>query len=152
EMAASGCSLKKIAKGLNSEKIAPPRPRANKAAGTWCPSAIHAMLRREMYVGRVIWNRSRFVKSPGTNRRVRRLRPKSEWRIVDRPELRVVNAELWERVQARLAWTRKIYGQQKRNGLLNRTASSQYLFSGIVKCAVCGGNLVITSGRSRRGH
>ncbi len=60
--------------------------------------------------------------------------------------------ELWERVQTRLAWTKKIYGQQTRNGLLNRTASSQYLFSGIVKCADCGGNLVITSGRSRRGY
>jgi hypothetical protein len=45
-----------------------------------------------------------------------------------------VSDELWERVQGRLAWTRKIYGQQKRNGLLNRSASGPYLFSGIVKC------------------
>jgi site-specific DNA recombinase len=152
EMAATGSSLKKIAKTLNLEKIAPPRPRAKKQNSTWCPTAIHAMLRREMYAGRVIWNRSRFVKSPGTNKRICRPRPRSEWRLIDRPELRIVSSELWERVQARLAWTKKIYGQQTRNGLLNRTASSQYLLSGIVKCAVCGGNLVITSGRSRRGH
>ena len=110
------------------------------------------MLRREMYSGRVIWNRSRFVKSPGTNKRICRPRPQSEWRLIERPELRIVCNELWERVQARLAWTKKIYGQQTRNGLLNRTASSRYLLSGIVKCGVCGGNLVITSGRSRRGH
>jgi site-specific DNA recombinase len=110
------------------------------------------MLRREMYAGRAIWNRSRFVKSPGSNKRVRRPRPRSEWRLIDRPELRIVDDDLWERVQARLAWTKKIYGQQKRSGLLNRTASSRYLLSGIVKCDVCGGNLVITSGRSRRGH
>ncbi len=152
EMAASGLSLKKIAKTLNSEEISPPRPRANKHNITWCPTAIHAMLRREMYIGRVIWNRSRFVKSPGSNKRVRRGRPQSEWRVIERPDLRIVSEELWTRVQDRLAWTKKIYGQQKRSGLLNRAASSRYLFSGIVKCAVCSGNLVITSGRSRRGH
>jgi len=152
EMAASGSSLKKIAKTLNQERISPPRPRAKKKDSTWCPTAIHAMLRREMYGGRVIWNRSRFVKSPGTNKRISRPRPRSEWRVIERPELRIVSDELWERVQARLAWTKRIYGQQTRNGLLNRAASSQYLLSGIVKCAVCGGNLVITSGRSRRGH
>jgi site-specific DNA recombinase len=152
EMAASGCALKKIAKTLNFEGISPPRPRANKKFPTWCPTAIHAMLRRDTYIGRVIWNRSRFMKSPGTNKRVRRLRPRSEWRIMDRPELRIVTDELWERVQSRLAWTNKVYGRQTRVGLLNRTASSPYLFSGIVKCGICGGNLVITSGRSRRGH
>ena len=152
EMAACGCSLKKIAKALNSEEVTPPRPRVSRQDATWCPTAIHAMLRRDMYVGRVIWNRSKFIKSPGTNKRVRRPRPRSEWRIIDRPELRIVGDELWERVQAHITWTKKIYGQQERDGLLNRTASSQYLFSGIVKCAVCGGNLVITSGRSRRGH
>ena len=152
EMAADGRSLKTIAKTLTSEAISPPRRRADKDNTSWCPTAIHAMLRREMYIGRVIWNRSKFVKSPGTNKRVRRSRPRSEWRVIERPELRIVSDELWRHVQERLAWTKKTYGQQKRSGLLNRSASSRYLFSGIVKCAVCGGNLVITSGRSRRGH
>ena len=152
EMAADGSSLKKITKTLNLERISPPRPRAKKENPSWCPTAIHAMLRREMYIGRVIWNRSRFVKSPGTNKRLCRPRPRSEWRVIERPELRIVCDELWERVQARLAWTKKIYGQQTRSGLLNRTASSHYLLSGIVKCDVCGGSLVITSGRSRRGY
>jgi DNA invertase Pin-like site-specific DNA recombinase len=152
EMAASGQSLKKIAKTLNSENISPPRPRANKQNITWCPTAIHAMLRREMYIGRVIWNRSRFMKSPGSNKRVRRPRPRSEWKVFERSDLRIVSDDLWKRVQDRLAWTKKIYGRQHRDGLLNRAASSQYLFSGIVKCSLCGGNLVITSGRSRRGH
>ena len=110
------------------------------------------MLRRETYIGRVIWNRSKFVKTPGTNKRVRRSRPRSEWRVMERPELRIVRNKLSERVKARLVWTKETYGQQKREGLLNRTASSKYLLSGIIKCASCGGNLVITSGRSPRGH
>ena len=107
EMAASGTSLRKIAKTLNREKIAPPR-RPKKENPSWCPTAIHAMLRREMYSGRVIWNRSRFVKSPGTNKRMSRPRPRSEWRVIERPELRIVCGELWERVQTQLAWKKKI--------------------------------------------
>src|SRR5712692_586872 len=152
EMAAAGNSLKTIAKALNSERISPPRPRARKQYGTWCPTAIHAMLRRELYIGQVVWNRSRFVKAPGSNTRLRRLRPKSEWCVNERPELRIVSDELWRRVQDRLALLKEIYGKQKRNGLLNRTASSHYLLSGLLKCGICGANLVIVTGRSRRGH
>jgi len=84
EMAANGFSLKRIAKIVNSEGIPPPRPRADRLRPTWCPTAIHAMLRRELYVGRLIWNRSRFVKTPGTNKRVRRARPRHEWKVLNR--------------------------------------------------------------------
>ena len=53
------------------------------------------MLRNETYTGRLIWNRTHFVKRPGTNKRVPRERPRREWTILDRPELRIVSAELW---------------------------------------------------------
>ena len=149
QMSADGTSLKKIAYALNAEKIGAPRPRAGGKRATWCPSAIREMLRRELYVGRMVWNRSRFLKVPGTNRRVARPRPKSEWRIVDRPELRIVSDQLWEAVQTRQAAFQKLYGGQ-RQGLLNRSASSGNLLTGFLKCGVCGANLVIVTGRRRR--
>jgi len=107
------------------------------------------MLRRELYIGRVVWNRSRFIKVPGTNKRVARPRPKNEWRIVERPELRVVSDDLWQAVQARQATLQKLYGGQ-RQGLLNRSASSGNLLTGFLKCGLCGANLVIVTGRRRR--
>jgi site-specific DNA recombinase len=107
------------------------------------------MLRRELYVGRVIWNRSRFTKVPGTNRRVARPRPSSEWRISERPELRIISDELWQLVQAKNARMAKLYGGQHQ-GLLNRSASSRNLLTGFLKCGLCGGNLVIVTGRQRR--
>ena len=61
------------------------------------------MLHRELYAGRIVWNRSRFVKQPGTNKRLRRERPQSEWLVTEQPDLRIVDAALWERVQARLS-------------------------------------------------
>jgi site-specific DNA recombinase len=148
EMSASGMSLKSIAASLNAERVAPRRPRASTKHATWAPTAIREMLRRELYVGRMIWNRSRFIKVPGTNKRVSRPRPKDEWQVIDRPELRIISAELWQLVEVRQSRMQTLYGG--RQGLLNRSASSGHLQTGFVKCGLCGGNLVIVTGRKRR--
>jgi DNA invertase Pin-like site-specific DNA recombinase len=152
EMAAEGCSLKTITKNLNRDRVAPARPRAGKRYATWCPTAIREMLRRELYIGRIVWNRSRFVKQPGTNKRVRRERPESEWRVIERSELRIVDQQLWDRVQARLAWVAKTFAKSKRPGLQERAMSSPHLLSGFLRCDSCGANLVIVTGRGKGGH
>jgi hypothetical protein len=82
EMSAEGASLKTIAKTLNSEALPSPRPRQGRFASGWCPTAIRELLRNEKYIGKIVWNRNRFVKVPGTNRRVSRPRPPEEWRTV----------------------------------------------------------------------
>lgn len=109
------------------------------------------MLRRELYVGKVVWNTSRFVKVPGTNKRVRRARPEKEWRIVPHPELRIVSDEIWQRVQDRQQRMMALYSGAKK-GLLPRSVTSPYLLSGILKCGLCGGNLIIVTGHSSHGH
>jgi len=148
EISRSGRSLRVIAKTLNAEGIPAPRLRAGKQHGGWCPTAIREMLRRDLYRGQVIWNRGRFVKSPGTNKRVRRERPRDEWRITDRPELRIVSEELWEGVRSRLEWIKVHYRGVARPGLLHRSASSHNLLTGFLKCATCGACLTIVTGRS----
>ena len=153
EMSAEGQSLKTIAKTLNGECVAPPRPRAGNDHATWCPTCIREMLRRDLYRGQVIWNSSRFVKVPGTNKRVRRARPESEWRIVPHPELQIISDELWRRVKERQDELHAMYGGRKGGGvLMPRSATSKYLLSGILKCGVCGGNLIIISGYDSAGH
>ena len=145
QMSASGLSLKRIAATLNSECVPPPRARAGRPNATWCPTAIREMLYRELYVGRIIWNSSRFVKVPGTNKRVRRARPQGEWRITQRDDLRIIDQELWQKVQDRLTHLKDSYAAHRRPGLLLRSATSKYLFSGLLKCGQCGGNLVIVT-------
>jgi site-specific DNA recombinase len=148
EMSASGLSLKRIAKALNADRVCPPRPRLTVKHATWAPTAIREMLRRDVYAGRLIWNRSRFIKVPGTNKRVARPRPRSEWQTSERPDLRIVNDALWQAVQVRQAKMQHLYGGHP--GLLNRSASSGNLLTGFIKCGLCGGNLVIVTGRKRR--
>ena len=60
------------------------RPRSVRRA--WSPSTIHGnpkrgtgILNNELYVGRMVWNRHRFLKNPDTGKRVSRPNPESEW-------------------------------------------------------------------------
>jgi hypothetical protein len=110
------------------------------------------MLRRELYAGRIVWNSSRFVKQPGTNKRLRRERPKSEWRVLEQPELRIIDEGLWDRVQSRLSFVAQKFSRGPRAGLYHRAASSQRLLTGFLKCGLCGAILVIVTGRGKSGH
>src|SRR5262249_36770495 len=92
---AHGWGLGRIAMALNTEAI--PSPRAAKQHRVrrdgvglgWDLSAIRAMLGNELYRGRLIWNRSRWVREPGSRRRRRVPRPEAEWVAADRPDLRI---------------------------------------------------------------
>ena len=110
------------------------------------------MLRRDLYAGKVVWDSSRFVKVPGTNKRVRRMRPQSEWRTMAHPELQIVSDDLWHRVKERQENLLVTYGGAKHKGLQPRSATSPYLLSGILKCGVCGANLIIVTGYSSYGN
>ena len=67
----AGIAPKAIARRLNQERIAGP------FGGSWSPSTIHGnskrgtgILNNEPYVGRLIWNRLRYVKNPDTGERI----------------------------------------------------------------------------------
>jgi site-specific DNA recombinase len=47
------------------------------------------LIDNEPYVGRLVWNRQRYVKDPSTGRRVSRMNAESEWIVADVPELRI---------------------------------------------------------------
>lgn len=135
---ASGKSPRRIARELNAEHIAGPRGKG------WGPSTLfgnvkrgNGILNNELYIGRLVWNRQRFLKDPTTGKRVPRLNPKEEWIVQEVPELRIIEDELWEKVKARQSSIRERYVDKDGNGL---TASKRqrYLFSGLIKCAECG--------------
>jgi DNA invertase Pin-like site-specific DNA recombinase len=88
----AGIAPKAIAKRLNQDGIAGP------FGGTWSPSTIHGnskrgtgILNNELYVGRLVWNRLRYVKNPDTGKRISRLTPRSEWITREVPSLRIVS-------------------------------------------------------------
>ncbi len=139
----AGKSPRAIARALNAERIRGP------GGHPWTDTTIrgHALrrtgiLRNELYIGRLVWNKQRYLKDPSTGRRLARINPESEWIIRDVPELRIVEDGLWERVQARLAGIRDSDGVQKARETkfwLRRRA--KHLLTGLVRCGVCGSPL-----------
>ena len=143
EMSAAGCSLKTIARKLNEEHVA--------GRGNWCPTGVRSMLKRELYKGEIVWNKTRFEKVPESNKRRAKLRDVSEWVRVQRPELGIVSLDLWARVKRRLDYFGRGPSEgQRRRGLLSRAITSPYLFSGLLKCGECGANLIIGTGGGKR--
>ena len=72
------------------------RPRRD----PWGDTTVRGQVKRgtgivnnELCIGRLIWNRQRYVKGPSTGRRVSRLNPATEW-IKDVPELRILDDAL----------------------------------------------------------
>jgi site-specific DNA recombinase len=139
----AGHSPKQIAKMLNREGISGP------FGGKWSPSTIHGnpkrgtgILNNELYIGRMVWNRLRYVKNPDTGKRVSRLNPSSEWITTDVPHLRIVPNELWSTAKERQTHTRRAIAATGKLGTANRP---RYLFSGLTKCGVCGAGFIIGS-------
>jgi site-specific DNA recombinase len=139
----TGMSPKAIARQLNAERCPGP------GGAPWNPSTIHGnpgrgtgILNNELYVGRLVWNRLRYVKDPDTGKRVSRPNPPSEWVTTAVPELRVVDDGLWNQVKARQSEMRRVTsnGDPKQ---FNRARRPRYLFSGLTKCAECGGGYVM---------
>jgi site-specific DNA recombinase len=140
---AAGESLQRIASDLNARGVRGPGRKQSKPS-TWSvaalygtPSAGSGLLNNELYVGRYIWNRREWVKDPDNpTRRVPRIRPQSEWKIVERADLRIVDDDTWRAARARMDSPRRNGGQRGR-GPAPRT-----LLGGLLRCGICGGAMV----------
>ena len=139
---AAGKSAKTIAFALNKAGIAAP------SGGDWGFSTINGnpkrgngILNNEMYVGKIVWNRQRFVKDPDTGKRQARPNPESDWVVQEAPELRILDDDLWKAVKARQGENRT---ERDESGVadirkMNYRRRPRYLFSGLTRCACCGG-------------
>ena len=127
-------SPKAIAAQLNKEGIACPSGKA------WGQSTINGnrkrgtgILNNQLYIGEMIWNRSRMIKDPVTGKRQSRLNDESDWVRKSVPELRIITEDLWNTAKTRQK------ALDKAKPALWQTNRPQYLLSGLAKCGVCGG-------------
>jgi site-specific DNA recombinase len=142
----AGASPKQIAKALNAERVRGPR------GALWSPSTIHGnpergigILHNELYIGRLVWNRQRFLKDPDTGKRVARANPPSEWITKDVPELRIIDDEVWQAVQTRYASVQRKWKAGQEGRRFNQFRRPKYLFSGLTKCGECGAGFIVYS-------
>ncbi|MBW9075774.1 recombinase family protein [Agrobacterium deltaense] len=148
KMYSDGISPRDIAHILNIEGIIGPRGAA------WRDTAIRGsktigtgILNNPSYIGRIVWNKRQYRKNPDTERRTARMNDADQWVWADVPTMRIVSDDLWERVRARDAEIGDLY-QNARTNRLNATHRPEYLLSGMLECAECGGPYAI-SGKDR---
>ncbi|MBC4019207.1 recombinase family protein, partial [Siccirubricoccus deserti] len=139
---AAGVSPKRIALSLNADGIPGP------SGGAWAPSAINGdrakgtgILNNEHYIGRLIWNRRQWLKDPTSGRRLAWVNDAARLVVQPVPELRIVDQEVWEAAKARQA---ELDAKAKAPSAGGRPAfwaqqRPRYLFSGLMRCAGCGG-------------
>ena len=119
-----------------------PTPRGR----PWTKGHVTRMLQNERYLGKQIWGQRTFERKPGTNRLVTRDQAREHWHVIDRPELRIVDDDLWQRVVDRrnaLKVSYKITSSglaRGRSGLY-----SSYLLVGLSQCQTCGKGFTIVS-------
>ena len=139
---AAGVSPCKIAQSLNIDGVPGP------GGGIWYDSSIRGrekrqdgILRNNLYAGTIIWRRRVSMKDPVTGARVRRDASPDTYVNAEVPELRIIDDELWERVQARLrAEAAEPLSNEKagKHAFWDRRRP-RHLLSGKVICGVCGG-------------
>lgn len=131
-----GATPRQIAAGLNADKIPSPR------GGNWNSSTINGsrqrkngILQNQLYVGKIVWNRQRFIKDPSTGKRVSRPNPESEWITHDAPHLRIIDDVLFEKVTA--------IKDRKGSAQAHKSVRPKHVFSGLIKCGCCGSSMTV---------
>ena len=141
ERYADGMTQLAIAQDLNRRGVPSPGStwkRQSRRCNGWIASGIRVIVNNVRYTGLIRWNTSKWVKDPDTGKRKRFARPRSEWKEYRDEPLRIVSDELFDRVQRR---ARDSSNPDRR---LKRGGKTKYLLSGLLKCAKCGANHVLT--------
>ncbi len=128
-------SMKEKGRGSKSIAVELNRCGLMNRGKRWNKSVIGSMLRNEVYIGKTVFGKK--------DRQTGRQRDRSQWVVVDSHEP-IISHELWKRVQ-------KILDSENPR-TVSGSPHSTYLFTGILRCGVCGGSMQIESakGRSKR--
>ena len=146
QMYAEGTSLSVIVGTLNRERVPAPydgRGYAKPTGRGWSRNQVSSMLTNERYIGVVVWNKREFFRHPITKKRQARWRSESQWKRLDRPDLRIIPQDLWARVQDRRS------ARSGRGGRPAGTGRHHSILAGVLKCGVCGGPMSIVGGTVR---
>lgn len=95
----------------------------------WSQNAVCRILTNELYTGKII-NGKEEVTDFLTGKR--RETDETEWMVTERPDLRIIDPELFERAQEIMKSRGKAFKVDKERH------SNQYLFSTLIKCKECG--------------
>ena len=145
---AEGRGFTGIAKTLNAEGAACPRPRPVTRPRGWAASSVRQIILRRLYRGEQIWNRTKKRLPSGAKKA--RPRPQEQWLVIPVPHLQIVPLDLWAQAQERWKHLRTLYLRATDGRLHGRPTNgheSPYLLTGFTACKTCNGSLSVQSER-----
>ena len=95
----------------------------------WSQNAVCRILTNELYTGKII-NGKQEVADFLTGRRTDK--DETDWMVVERPDLRIIEPETYEKAQQILQSRNKAFNMK------HERQSNKYLFSTLIKCKECG--------------
>ncbi|MGH6689109.1 MAG: recombinase family protein [Gammaproteobacteria bacterium] len=153
ELCARGAGLKGIAKELNAGRALAPRSQQGRVRAR-APSSVRELLRRELYGGRRVWNKTR--KRDVWGQRRQHAKAPSEWLTVDAEHLRIVPEALWTAAHQRIKTRASAYERWRRGAPGGapdgRGVRKKYFLAGFGRCGVCGGSMRTVSRSSTAGR
>lgn len=147
---ADGNSARMIADKLNVEHVNSPRfyhyekmGRTNpltEEKNVWGSATVLQLLRNQVYIGNMVQGKRQVVSFKTKKRRV--IDP-SDWIVVENTHEAIIERDLWDKVQLRLATNKRVKSYRKeRVGL----------FAGLIKCADCGSPLAFNVKKLKNGE
>jgi site-specific DNA recombinase len=142
-MGAAGQGLRTIAKALNGDRVPAPRAQQGRPSA-WASTSVREVLYRDLYRGVIVWNKTRKRNTWGLEHRS--AKAATDWITIDAPALRMVSEAQWLAAHGRLEHTRQTYLRGTHGHLWGRSADgheSKYLLTGLSRCGLCGGTLIV---------
>ncbi|ADJ24827.1 Resolvase domain protein [Hyphomicrobium denitrificans ATCC 51888] len=125
-----------IVSDLNRERAPSPR------GGPWNVSTIigsrkraNGLINNQLYIGKIVYNRQRFVKDPATGKRQARPNSPDQWIVNDALDLRIVSDALFAEAAARR--------DEKGGAKPTHHRRPKHLLSGLVRCGSCGASMIV---------
>jgi hypothetical protein len=115
------------------------RTRLTELTGqVWPKNRLQRLLRNPVYVGQLAWGRTRVVSRGGKAKRRERGEPTV---VVERPELRIIDQDLWDQVQVLRNATAAHHGKGAPALKPAAGTTRKYVLTGILRCGTCGSTM-----------
>jgi site-specific DNA recombinase len=129
-------SIRAICKRLAQKGI-----KTSKGNIAWGGSVIRGMLAREIYIGLVVFGKTRYIE--GEDKKKREIKqPPEEWVSFECPELAIIDKRTLEAAKVRM---------QRNREIAKRNTRHDYLLRGHIRCGLCGRAMAGGSSHQIRG-
>jgi len=140
-------SIAKIAKGLNEDKV----PTKRGHSGGWNTSTVSRILKNEKYIGHWIWRKYKNIRDPMTGKIKKVSRSEKEQLPAYKEDLIIIDNDTWQKAQKRWQALNGTFPVRKGSNKSQKSyihSSPVHLLSGLMRCQLCDGAIVLISGKS----